>query len=206
MQKIPLSFDLGDNTKAYIYQSSTDTLEELKTDKGVISAKPKEDLPNKSVGANTDALPSNTDLSYCIKIVKQSDLPESLTASKKFDEKILFVYEDDICTESNSVTKCTLSGCDKLLFEYGHGNSTNYTVQGQSISLKAVENGYISIHKDDNAIVVSGYVSQANLGTNNLFPNIRDWYFSNVLLAPFTLLGVVISFVTLLNTLMKKKN
>lgn len=105
---------------------------------------------------------------------------------------------------SEQLTLCKIVASGKLTVSYTP-TPEEYTLNKQELYLLSEDSSLtISYDSENNTAFVSGYVNEATLSQMNLFPDFWNWYFSNVYMAPLTLVSTVFAAVSMMNASKKK--
>lgn len=85
-------------------------------------------------------------------------------------------------------------------------NAEEYVLKKQELYLFSDDSSLnISYNIENGTAFVSGYVNDATLSQMNLFPNFWNWYFSNIYMAPLTLISTVFTALSMMNASKKNK-
>lgn len=134
----------------------------------------------------------------------------------------IHVYAEPIGLESKNAELSTIyKGCKNITLMHvvscivrGNGKLTiSYTPTPEEYSLKKQdlfllsENSSLTLSVDVETGKVSiwGYADKAMLSQMSLFPSFGNWYFSNIYMAPLTLISTVFAAVSMMNASKKKQ-
>lgn len=106
---------------------------------------------------------------------------------------------------SDQINSCKVIASGKLTISYTP-IAEEYTLKRQELYLLSEDSSLnISFDIEKRIAFISGYVDEATLSRMNLFPDFWNWYFSNIYMAPLTLISTVFAAVSMMNTSKKNK-
>lgn len=136
---------------------------------------------------------------YSVKIYTEAADSESIDSGLETS----FVNFNSI--DSEQVDSCKVMASGKLTISYTP-TAEEYVLKKQELYLLSDDSSLnISYNIENGTAFVSGYVNDATLSQMNLFPNFWSWYFSNIYMAPLTLISTVFAAVSMMNASKKNK-
>ena len=111
---------------------------------------------------------------------------------------------------SDSLRSCCITASGKVSFAYRPSPEV-YEIIDQQLELNSKDSAlsFVYVFPEESnqkpSIKLSGYVDGATLSRMDLFPNFRDWYFSNIYMVPLTLVSTVIAAMSMLYSTRKNK-
>ncbi len=135
---------------------------------------------------------------YSVRIATKSDDPEAKNMR-------LDAYVDYNSIRSECITSCTVTASGILRFSY-LPLAEEYVLKKQELYLSSDDSSLnLSYDINSGTAYITGYVTDAQLSQMDLFPNFWNWYFSNIYLAPLTLISTVLTTISMINKSKKSK-
>lgn len=106
---------------------------------------------------------------------------------------------------SETVSFCNVTATGDLTISYTP-SSEEYKLKSQEVCLSS-DKAMLTISYDieNNTAIILGYTDAATLSKMSLFPNFWTWYFSNIYMAPLTLISAVFSAVSMMTSSRKNE-
>lgn len=125
--------------------------------------------------------------------------------SESVDSQLEACFVDFNSINSEQAASCKVIASGKLTVSYTP-TAEEYVLKQQELYLFSEDSSLnISYDIENDTAFISGYVDDATLSEMDLFPNFWNWYFSNIYMAPLTLISTVFSAVSMMNASKKEK-
>lgn len=136
----------------------------------------------------------NNDEVYSVQIYTDS-------IDNDFDLEHGFIDFGNIESECTNLCKVIANGTVDISYT---PTAEEYILKRQELCLDSVDS-QLNIFYDvkNNLVFISGYVNDAVLSQMSLFPDFWNWYFSNIYMAPLTLISAVFTALSMMNALRK---
>lgn len=103
------------------------------------------------------------------------------------------------------VVSCIVRGNGKLTISYTP-TPEEYSLKKQDLFLLSENSSLtLSVDVETGKVSIWGYADKAMLSQMSLFPSLWNWYFSNIYMAPLTLISTVFAAVSMMNASKKKQ-
>lgn len=136
---------------------------------------------------------------YSVRVYTESADSESIDGRLETD------FVDFNSIYSGQIVSCKVMASGKLAISYTP-SAEEYVLKKQELYLRSDDSSLnISYDIKNGTAFISGYVNEATLSQMNLFPNFWSWYFSNIYMAPLTLISTVFAAVSMMNASKRNK-